>query len=115
MPQPLTTRDHPFSGVNPPQAREFARATGTLDKTDRVDARVLAQMNAALDLPATIPISPARSHLADFLRRRRQLVDMRDRMRAKSKTPKTIHIAAARKLLVILNAMIRKRQSIALG
>jgi len=73
----LATRSHPFSRVNPRQAREFARATGTLAKTDRVDARVLAQMGAALDLPATIPLSPARSRLADFLRRRRQLVDMR--------------------------------------
>lgn len=74
----LATRGHPFSRVNPRQAREFARATratGTLAKTDGVDARV--QMGAALDLPATIPLSPARSRLADFLRRRRQLVDMR--------------------------------------
>ncbi|MDG6689955.1 transposase [Staphylococcus aureus] len=66
----LATRGHPFSRVNPRQAREFARATGTLAKTDRVDARVLAQMGTALDLPATIPLSPARSRLADFLRRR---------------------------------------------
>ncbi len=66
----LATRGHPFSRVNPRQAREFARATG-------VDVRVLAQMGAALDLPATIPLSPARSRLADFLRRRRQLVDIR--------------------------------------
>ncbi|MFE8583345.1 IS110 family transposase [Sphingomonas sp. NCPPB 2930] len=73
----LAMRSHPFSRVNPRQAREFARATGTLAKTDRVDARILAQMGAALNLPATIPLSPARSRLADFLRRRRQLVDMR--------------------------------------
>ena len=59
----LATRGHPFSRVNPRQAREFARATGTLAKTDRVDARVLAQMGAALNLPATIPLSPARSRL----------------------------------------------------
>ncbi|MET3713157.1 hypothetical protein ABIC65_003876 [Sphingomonas trueperi] len=35
-------------------------------------------------------------------------------MRAKGKSPKTILIAVARQLLVILNAMIRKRQPIAL-
>jgi transposase len=39
---------------------------------------------------------------------------MRDRMRAKGKAPKTILLAVARQLLVILNAMIRKRQPIAL-
>ncbi|OAG75611.1 transposase [Acetobacter malorum] len=73
----LTERAHPFSRVNPRQAREFARAIGMLAKTDRVDARVLAQMGAALDLPVTRPVSPARATLAVFLRRRRQLVDMR--------------------------------------
>lgn len=35
----LATRDIPFSRVNPRQAREFARSTGMLAKTDRVDAR----------------------------------------------------------------------------
>lgn len=73
----LTERTRPFSRVNPRQTREFARATGILAKTDRVDARILAQMGAALDLPVTRPVSPARVTLADFLRRRRQLVDMR--------------------------------------
>ncbi|WP_342447013.1 transposase, partial [Azorhizobium doebereinerae] len=61
----------------PRQAREFARACGVLAKTDKVDARVLAQMGRALNLPVTIPVSAARTQLADFLRRRRQLVEMR--------------------------------------
>lgn len=73
----LAERGHPFSRVNPRQAREFARATGVLAKTDRVDARVLAQMGSALDLPITILVSAARGRLSDYLRRRRQLVDMR--------------------------------------
>ncbi|MBU2655783.1 hypothetical protein KOE73_15715, partial [Acidomonas methanolica] len=38
------------------------------------------------------------------------LIAMRDRMRAKGKAPKTILIAVARQLLVILNAMIQKGQ-----
>lgn len=73
----LAEHGHPYARVNPRQAREFARATGVLAKTDRVDARVLARMGAALDLPVTTPLSPARSRLSDFLRRRRQLVEMR--------------------------------------
>jgi transposase len=73
----LTARGLAFSRTNPRQAREFARATGVLAKTDRVDARVLAQMGTVLDLPITVPSSPARSRLSDFLRRRRQLVEIR--------------------------------------
>lgn len=69
--------------MNPRQAREFARALGVLAKTDRVDARVLAEMGARLPLPRTAPSSPVRARLACLLRRRRQLVEMRkaERMR----------------------------------
>jgi transposase len=42
----------PIVKVNPRQARRFAEATGTLIKTDRVDATVLARMGLALDLQA---------------------------------------------------------------
>ena len=35
-----------YARVNPRQAREFARATGRLAKTDRVDAMVLARMGS---------------------------------------------------------------------
>ncbi|WP_245825096.1 IS110 family transposase [Sphingomonas azotifigens] len=73
----LAARGHSFSRVNPRRVRAFAKATGTLAKTDRVDARVLARMGAALDLPATVPLSFSRMRPADFLRRRRQLIDMR--------------------------------------
>ena len=66
-----------FARVNPRQAREFARAIGVLAKTDRVDARVLAEMGRRLPLEATVPPDPARLRLADFLRRRKQLVEFR--------------------------------------
>lgn len=36
--------------VNPRSARRFAEATGELAKTDRIDAAILAQMGAVLDL-----------------------------------------------------------------
>jgi transposase len=73
----LAARHISYSRVNPRQAREFARALGVLAKTDRVDARVLAQMGQRLPLPVTQPQEPMRSRLADFLRRRKQLVDTR--------------------------------------
>jgi transposase len=66
-----------FARVNPRQAREFARALGVLAKTDRVDARILAEMGRMLPLEATAPPDPDRVRLADFLRRRKQLIEMR--------------------------------------
>ena len=53
-----------YARVNPRHAREFARATGRLAKTDRVDARVLAQMGAALKLNPTKPTEPERRRLS---------------------------------------------------
>ncbi|MFC7538226.1 transposase [Siccirubricoccus deserti] len=44
----LEAADVPFTRVNPRQARDFARAMGVLGKTDRVDARVLAEFGARL-------------------------------------------------------------------
>lgn len=66
-----------YARVNPRQAREFARALGVLAKTDKVDARVLAQMGQRLPLTITKPQEPQRKRLADFLRRRKQLVEAR--------------------------------------
>ena len=38
--------------VNPRQARDFAKATGRLAKTDKIDAEVLARFAAARSAPA---------------------------------------------------------------
>lgn len=63
-----------YARVNPRQARDFARATGRLAKTDRLDARVLAGMGRALALKPTPPVDPARRRLAELVARREDLV-----------------------------------------
>lgn len=65
-----------FARVNPRQAREFARATGRLAKTDRVDAMILARMGSALALPPSPPSPPEQAELADLVARRDDLVAM---------------------------------------
>ena len=63
--------------VNPRQARDFARATGELSKTDRIDARMLCAFARAVR-PQARPLKDAATReLAELLGRRRQLVDMR--------------------------------------
>lgn len=62
--------------VNPRQVREFARATGKLAKTDRLDAQVLAHFAQAVrPEPRSLPSAQAQE-LAQLLARRRQLVEM---------------------------------------
>jgi len=98
----LAARGLPFARVNPRQAREFARATGVLAKTDRVDARVLAEMGSRLSLPVTAPASLARVRLADFLRRRRQLVEMRKAEKLRRHSAGQAEIAEAIEAMIAL-------------
>jgi transposase len=65
-----------YARVNPRQAREFARATGKLAKTDKVDAMVLARMGRALEVQPTPPVEADRARLADLVARRDDLVGM---------------------------------------
>jgi transposase len=63
--------------VNARQVRDFAKATGQLAKTDRIDARVLAHFGAALQPRITVARSEEAQALRALLDRRRQLVDAR--------------------------------------
>lgn len=63
--------------VNPRQVRDFARATGELAKTDRIDARILA-LFAERIRPEARPLPDETTQLLDALiTRRRQLIEMR--------------------------------------
>lgn len=67
----------PVAVVNPRQVRDFARATGRLAKTDRLDAAVLAHFAEAIrPQPRPQPAADA-DLLAARLARRRQLIEMR--------------------------------------
>lgn len=62
--------------VNPRQVRDFAKALGRLAKTDRLDARVLAQFGEAVrPEPRRLAAEQAQA-LGALLARRRQVVEM---------------------------------------
>ena len=67
----------PVAVINPRQARDFAKATGQLAKTDQVDAAVLAAF-AKVIRPQARPLKDADTRaLDDMVSRRRQLIGMR--------------------------------------
>jgi transposase len=69
----LVAAGAPVQVVNPRQARDFAKATGQLAKTDRLDALVLARFGAAIR-PAPRPIPDAAlQEVRALVARRRQL------------------------------------------
>ena len=66
----------PVRVVNPRQVRDFAKATGQLAKTDRIDAEILAQFAQAMR-PALRPLPDAITMaLRAMTARRRQLIEM---------------------------------------
>lgn len=66
----------PVAVVNPRQARDFAKATGKLAKTDAIDAAALAHFAEAIR-PEPRPVGDeSASELDALLGRRRQLVEM---------------------------------------
>jgi len=102
--------------INPRQARDFAKATGQLAKTDLVDAAILAAFARAIR-PVVRPLKNADTRdLDDLVTRRRQLVDMRVqemlRMGTASKVQKkslTSHITWLDKRIADLDDDLTKR------
>jgi len=67
----------PVAVVNPRHGRDFARATGRLAKTDRLDAQALAHFGQAVrPTPRPLPDEAAQALVA-LVERRRQVVAMR--------------------------------------
>jgi transposase len=75
--------DMPCVKLNPERARRFAQATGTLAKTDRIDAALLARMAATLQPPVRPVRSPGQAQLAELINARDGLV--RDRTALKNR------------------------------
>jgi transposase len=76
----LASAGLPVAVINPRQIRDYARATGQLAKTDRLDARVIALFAAAVR-PAVRPAvrslpDDQAQQLGEMTARRRQLVEM---------------------------------------
>ena len=62
----------PVAVVNPRQARDYAKATGRLAKTDRIDAEILARFAGAVGpKPSVLPDEEALTLRAILARRRR--------------------------------------------
>jgi transposase len=73
----LAAAQLPVVVVNPRQVRDFAKATGQLAKTDRIDARILALFGERVrPRVRAVPDDQARE-LEAVLTRRRQLLEMR--------------------------------------
>lgn len=83
----------PVAVVNPRQVRDFARATGRLAKTDKLDAQVLAQFGAMVQPPARPLPDAQHRELQAMVTRRQQLIRMltAEKNRLRRTTPRVRH------------------------
>jgi transposase len=97
----------PVALVNPQRAREFARASGRLEKTDRVDAKVLAEFGRGVKLRTLEKLPEKQVDLDDLISRRRALVQMRvaEQNRLHDDLPKLAR-AQGEKLLRLIDQQI---------
>lgn len=72
----LATAGLPVVVINPRQARDFAKATGQLAKTDQIDATLLAQFAEVVRPPVRALADEDTRHLDALLTRRDQVLDM---------------------------------------
>lgn len=105
----------PLAIVNPRQARDFARALGYLAKTDRIDARALAELAGVLDrhpdrekLVRPLPDAEQRQ-LQALMARRRQLVSM---LTSERNRLATSHKVARRSIQAIIKALKKQLEDI---
>ncbi len=74
--QALQQQGYAISIINPRQGQDFAKASGKLAKTDRIDVAVLAHFGAAMRPAITVLASANEQGLQEAVTRRRQLVEM---------------------------------------
>jgi transposase len=105
----LQSAQLPVARINPRQVRHFARATGRLAKTDRLDAGLLARYGEAIKPAVTVPVGKTVEHLRALVTRRRQIRDMRaaEACRRQQAAFESIH-AEIDAHIVMLSAAITK-------
>ena len=72
----LAAAQLPLAVINPRQMRDFARSTGKLAKTDRLDAAAIAHFAEAIRPPARRVADGEALALGELVARRRQVIEM---------------------------------------
>jgi transposase len=99
-------KDMPLIIVSPLQVRQFAKAQGIIAKTDKIDARLIAQFGVVMQ-PVPRPLPSAKVRLVrDLLARKRQLNESRTQeLNRLHKAPKVL-LPTHRRLIKLLDKEI---------
>lgn len=95
--------------LNPRAVRDFAKAMGLLEKTDPIDARIIARFAEVKGSAPCVPLSAQQEHLKALVRHLRQLTQMHVSQQNQGLlvTDKTVRSSIA-KLLKVLETQKRR-------
>lgn len=102
----LRVANLPIAVVNARQVRDFAKATGRLAKTDKLDALVLAHFAQAIRPAIREGRTEPEQELVEQVARRRQLVDMRAQEKARLSMSSTRQKVSIKEHIVWLDERI---------
>ena len=112
MERALANRSMPIVRVNPRRARRFAEALGTIAKTDRVDAYILARFGAMMAPEITVLHCQAIEELSELQAARRALIRANTAQNNRSKNLKqTVLKRQAKAMLKLIEAQIKEIDS----
>lgn len=99
----------PCGLVNPRQVRRFAEAMGVLEKTDRIDAAIIARYGEVKRLAPTAPQSPAATRLRALVTRLSQLAgDITVNKQRRSATTDAETLASLDEVIALLKRQSRR-------
>ena len=99
-------KEMPVVIVQPIQVRQFAKAQGVFAKTDKIDARLIAQFGQRMQLEIRVLPSKTVRRVRDLLARKRQLNEARTQELNRTQKATRIVIASHKRLLTLLDKEI---------
>lgn len=104
----LWARGLPVAVLNPRSVRSFAEAMGVLEKTDAIDAGVIAWFAAVKRVKPTPPASLEQARLQALVTRLRQLTDLQTAQRNQRRLVTDAHVLAGfSEILTLLKRQMR--------
>jgi transposase len=104
----LAARGLPVAVVNPRQVRDFAKASGQLAKTDRIDTEVLCRFAKAIRPAVRAPKDEFTQQLNDMVTRRRQLVENRVQEAARLHSASKVQAKSIKAHIAFLDKCIKR-------
>jgi transposase len=102
----------PAALVNPRQVRRFAEAVGILERTDRIDAGVVARFAEVGRVAARPPADPTRRKLAALVTRLRQLTGLRTARRNQRRlVDGPLVLASVDEVLALVGRQVRELEA----